>query len=1073
MRFKAADLKKAIDGGDLAQIRRVVEQKDSNGNPTVDINNICTICPNCTEKGSQCESCCATGETCFTCSAYKERSSCPNRSAWHYTLFSELDSGKKYEILLALLAVRNSHNDPTIDLERTNGLKQTALEAVLGYTNKIQPVTKKPTSTGKNFSVAEARQLVYKIINLRTHCGSLIVNFSPKKQFIGTLNQSILLGDPEIVRMVLDLRDDDGFYAIDVNQVLHWGYNLKQTPLDIAYSGSYWQEEGDPQHVLNHKIVDLLNKAGALRYSVLQKISPEDQKKCPLERMKPNQEESKLCCEGDQLGHEKKDECSSFFENKQNIHLDQVEQTVDNSIVKLKEYYKALSLDEKEYAKTLSEIESFLETIPDENPNYSYIKKGLDFVKSCDDAVHPISGLTMAQVLILVWTGVNNAKALLEGHTEYGDIVEFRRNRFLDELQEIATTYRRGADCAATCISGARARLVKALSYLHPGVFISHTKEEAIELFLTRLDILQTAAIATYTYEEKRTILASWSQLAEVQPGEESKPVPAYQFMQKTYPKIKEELESEFKNSVDQMIIDDAMANCPMPIVHKALNALIQQINALVPNKLSSQPLKKIQEHTQNVFIEKHQTFDEAYKWLNEQYQDYQLLKQLIDKIKVFAIDRNDAKQIESHLKKLKFSFQMLWRALPDNDVNTSDVDQVNRIINEFSKDTDALAIIVKLEEVLSALEKNKKIAKFIKDKLPSIFAHLAFFKLEPEKKENPIYKKLVGKLTEKIDLYDHNFSFKKNHGLLQEHYQSYNELMGLAKKIEAIEHKGNNFFTKLTTQLQEKIYAINVDGSFLENYQTLNRYYQFYEKMVALHTRMAAISRKHPVFPLAHLEQHMLNHVDDIDQDGFLTVCSHKIDYFEEISSYMATNITPIYLTNCLEKNIDDYAKSEKKEIKLNRAEAKELTGRLEKMVQIDNAVVTLTEYVDKWDAKDENQAKAIREVGALASQMRESIALSMKKEQFDSKNFVTELNAHITEAKPVLETHRGMKDAFAYFMLSVLTAGIALLFLTGRKAWHWYHHTPNFVFFPPLTDTELIKKTAPLIALVDRFSP
>lgn len=155
MAYSQQDLMDAIDEGNVARVRLILQERDSHDNPTVDINTLQAF-------GAE-------------------------WTAFHYVItLQSLPTDKKYKMLLAIFEVRDQYENPVINFNKPCP----SLENL----NCLEILFK--TAEASRFSQEQVETLVDRIINLRKANGARAYNFLKEKSDI--LTASILYSDPTL-----------------------------------------------------------------------------------------------------------------------------------------------------------------------------------------------------------------------------------------------------------------------------------------------------------------------------------------------------------------------------------------------------------------------------------------------------------------------------------------------------------------------------------------------------------------------------------------------------------------------------------------------------------------------------------------------------------------------------------------------------------------------------------------------------------------------------------------------------------------------------------------------------------
>ncbi len=119
-------------------------------------------------------------------------------------------------IVQALLNVRDNDNNLVLNVNHEGPHGQTALSFILN----------------RNTEPALRRRLLQRVLDVRGALGERIIDVANDHANIPLLKQACDMGDLHCLRMLMDLREADGTFSLDINEVRH-----RTTVLDIAERG--------------------------------------------------------------------------------------------------------------------------------------------------------------------------------------------------------------------------------------------------------------------------------------------------------------------------------------------------------------------------------------------------------------------------------------------------------------------------------------------------------------------------------------------------------------------------------------------------------------------------------------------------------------------------------------------------------------------------------------------------------------------------------------------------------------------------------------------------------------------
>ena len=636
MRATAQSLKVAIQAGNVDQVIRIIQERDAAGNPVVNINALGGDFPS-------------------------------EENAFLYTLnkafFHIITSEQTFRILDALLSTRDRNNNPIIDLNVDENTQGAALERILRiYERGCEAILYYGDYGAHLITPAHIHQIVERMINCRDNRGNRILNIgacgygSPLLYAIGS-------GDPAIVRLLLDLRNADGSYAIDVNHVPVMG----RAPLDVALTG-FSRIDFQP----NTDIVTMLRQRGAL---TLREIPPEqlarqqeiDQQEYERGLHQAIAQELAQFPAAQLVANLPDDvvtPADRFNQNPQNTHLPEIERTVDLSIAQLKKRYA--NKTKPSFDAVQKEIEKLITRVKTENTRIfskeqiANIEKGFEFIiRSSTNTIHAPSKLYLRDIIVLIWMGIHD-KTQLPAELPVNDdniniCIAAREQALLDKFLAIATTYP-NQSVTTSCLGGTRNLIVSTLDKAHPDVLIAPTTEAIQELAIEQIKRVMLDQLLVLSLEKQRSILKTWDD----DPLSEN---PAATFRNSVKDEVRAHITQylgtilpqawlytvfEAKNDENQTLYDYS----PKPIVHAKLFELIEKINNM-PNACNE--VKFLKDMTARVFNDNQdRAFEHEYRLILNAYNEKIPTIQLaLEEYNRQAIEREFQRSLLSEVQKL------------------------------------------------------------------------------------------------------------------------------------------------------------------------------------------------------------------------------------------------------------------------------------------------------------------------------------------------------------------------------------------------------------------------------------
>lgn len=600
---EAKSFSNAILHGDVATVRRMLNQRNPQGQLPFNLNSLPHA--NCPGRNS-------VDQSAFEQAAYYEIGGC-------------MPSQTRYDIIEAILFARGSDNNPLIKLNRQDIFQPANfLETLFENASYLQP--------------NHLRQLTDRIINLRDTQGRRVCHISRGGQR-GVLNAAILHGDPEIVRTLVDLRNRDGFFAIDVNAVYREKYDLANRPytaLDLLMEGRNYYLTPDPAplgYQPNPEILRILNAAGACRYG---EIRPNPQRIVTEEReiREPLENEN----QGPNGHSAAQAQIDEFNGNAQNIHTPEVERTIDNAINELIKVYGR----NPDTTRVIQEIKEHIQVTKAFKPDeLVHVRRGFEYILQNKNAVHAKTGLTLLQILGIVWLGATNPNAIPADQPQKIDRQNFclqRKDAVLQHFKDIATTYSDRPDGHTfSCIGGTRNQIVQSLHKAHPGVDIAATPDALVEVILRDISSFTLDKLRALPRKQQIKILQTWPQMKE----EKTTFTDARDFYSGLQNELVTRLNTRYggilnQQKLDEFTCDEHYYSSEKPQVHDELDGLLVRIESLYAWDENS-PLylaqKRIKNEAENLFNVDRGSFDEDYNYLHQQFVIYEEIASILNNI--------------------------------------------------------------------------------------------------------------------------------------------------------------------------------------------------------------------------------------------------------------------------------------------------------------------------------------------------------------------------------------------------------------------------------------------------------
>ncbi len=504
------------------------------------------------------------------------------------------------------MAVQNQAGNPIIDLNAQHRGNTLA--------NFLDAYAFRSAFRSRGIETEHARQIVELLVNCRDNRGNRILDIAHAGGNSTPLIEAVKRNDLVMVQLLLDLRNNDGSFAIDVNQTAdHLDRRHPETALYVARSSV--------GRAYNPEIIQLLENR-----IELQRIEQEGRRNNPLTPAIQNQ-----IIPAEETTAERN--IRQFNQHGQNTHRPEVERTVDQSIAQLKKRYE--NKTKPSFDNVKKEIATFIAEIKKSNTKIftkaqiENIEKGFAFIsKDSSNTLHTRSKLHLRDIITLIWMGAHDKEALPNDFPRNGDVNIFitgRKQALLDKLIEIVTAYPARANNPESCLGGTRNLIVEALNKSHPDVSIAPTSEAVQELAIEEIKKFMLEKLLALPFPEQRKIINAWDD--DSQDIDDSQPDnnPAKIFRDSIKDELKTYITSGYLSSVlDRAWLDTVLGDqydfLPKPIIHAGLFKLIDEINQLQDVCLEVSELKA---SAKNVFNSDNQKlFDHDYSHLLTEFNE-------------------------------------------------------------------------------------------------------------------------------------------------------------------------------------------------------------------------------------------------------------------------------------------------------------------------------------------------------------------------------------------------------------------------------------------------------------------
>ena len=603
----AEELKNAIRFGNVNRVRKILQARDAQGNPVVNVNQL---------GGNRDNAVLYTLE----------------RMTAHGSDFPALTSQTYFDIFELILAHRDRHGNPIIDLNTTVNFESTTIESILiRYYDEM-------------LTQEHARRLINTMINCRDTDGNRILNLSLCKLH-SPLGWAVACNDPELVAIFLDLREANGQYSIDVNHRSQGS----TTALELARTGVFRGNSlpDRSNFVCNPRIIAMLGQAGEAQIrgerlvAIPHVVNPVGT---------PAQPQA--------IGTS----AAVFAANPQNTHAPEVGRTVDLSILQLKTTYA--STQKPKFSDVRCDIEKLIKAQEGGRlytaQQIADIRRGFSYVCTIGESRHDQSNLTLPEVMTLVWLGIHDKSKMPTDFPISNDkdlFVNTRKTALLDKFLAIATTY---PDGGTSCVGGTRNLIVSTLDKAHPDVSIAPISEGVKELGMEQAKRFMLDKLKELPIRRQRAILRTWNE--QDVDGEDGK-TPATKFREYVKPLLDADLNQKLGTilPVDFFTTLNAQYEYfPEPVVHRELADLCKKIRELPDDLFNDIAALKSTITNECIFSDKEENFDGDYQKLKSNsylalklFENKSTLDRLVADVQKYEKDKSKGVFSKNDLKKM------------------------------------------------------------------------------------------------------------------------------------------------------------------------------------------------------------------------------------------------------------------------------------------------------------------------------------------------------------------------------------------------------------------------------------
>lgn len=561
------DLMQAINDGNLNRVQQILAVRDARGIPFVDMNH---------GFGNV-----GTALLCALCAEP----------------VNEL-------IVQTIIDVRDRDNNPVINVNHRGPHGLTVLSFVLQ--RRIEPALK--------------RRLLQRLIDLRGARGELVLDARSDHANVPLLKQAQNLEDIDCFRILQDARTVTGELALDINEIRHG-----TTVLDVAMNGQIYIGPQGMYYVRNQRMIDEIRRLGGRR---AEEIAPEEIRAQQLVRHEVLRQilmiiEPLILAPGPQpvaAGNA----MQQFTQNEQNTHKTEVTVSVCASIKKLKVRYPRVNTN-----VALQEIRQFLMRLPNTYRKKQFAIACLNRIEA-DPTVHAISEVTLSQATALIWTGIHDKTALVEGLESLTDkdIAE-RRMNLVTSLYEAQTEYGANRQGNAACFVGTLNKIVGTLDHAHPDVTILTGVEDMMIVATARASIILRDALKKKSLKEQKAILKSWGDTNS----------DASQFIASMVKVVDRELKQDYQQLLTEENrgrIVNTLGDLPQPNMHDKLDMLLKEIFQISteearPNRTAA--VKHLKMLANQVYDNFDRSFQEEYELLLAKHKGFLTLDEFVNSI--------------------------------------------------------------------------------------------------------------------------------------------------------------------------------------------------------------------------------------------------------------------------------------------------------------------------------------------------------------------------------------------------------------------------------------------------------
>lgn len=510
-------------------------------------------------------------------------------------------------IVQTLLDVCDNANNPVSDINRQGPHGQTALSFVLRRSVE-------PNLRGR---------LLQRILDVRGANGELVTDVTADDCNIPLLIQAQELNDIHCFRILRDVRTSTGAFALDINEIRHG-----ETVLDSALEdGIFYRRD--------RTMIQTIQQLGGLRAADVRREQEERRQQQPAQPPMVARQEHRVPQQRP-MNDNQNQEAHQFINNIQNTHKSEVTVSVAASIKKLKIRYSQINILE-----VLQEIRNCLTQLSDSNTKKVYTINCLDRIER-DPTEHALSnGTTLSQALALVWTGIKDPAALVEGLEELTEQdIECRKVTLIDNLFQAQTEYGHGGGGVSACFVGTLNKIIETLDRSHPDVTIITGSSTIVPVATARARVIVRDELKKKSPREQRKILKSW---------DDPEPTMATEFRENMVEIANGLLTEEFQQLLTKLQRDEitgAFEYLPRPTVHEQLDKLIATINQLHDDDNPSRQaaIIRLKEQANHLYDESDRTLQEEYELFLNTYNSFIQLDRYV--VQINSLEEGDSENI-------------------------------------------------------------------------------------------------------------------------------------------------------------------------------------------------------------------------------------------------------------------------------------------------------------------------------------------------------------------------------------------------------------------------------------------